>query len=435
MPKSFSFLRKSLTFDGLLKDLGTYFSSLQDSRKGNSSYSLRDVLMTGYAIFSLKYPSLLNFASRTETTESNLKKVYGLSNIISDSGLRKVLDKVSWRALRNYFLGHFKQLKQLGIVQNFRYLQAYNLVSIDGVEYFNSKQIHCPCCLEKKLSNGDVLYSHSMLCAAMVHPNSKEVFILGAEPIEKQDGQQKNDCEQNALKRMMNWFSAHFKGEKFIFLQDALFGTAPTISTILANNWDFIISAKPGSHESLHKSFEQKLKIGQGLKTHLLEQEGKTYEFHWMNNQPLNGSNPSIRVNFLHCKETDKKGKVQIFSWISSLEITTKNVMAVMEAGRSRWKIENETFNTLKNQGYEFEHNYGHGYQYLSNVFAILMLIAFTMDQLVQHCSQTFKLLWKAAKTKVKLWENIRAIFFFKSCENFAQLYQELANAYRVKLE
>jgi Transposase DDE domain len=435
MRKSFSSLRKSLTLDGLIKDLGTYFSTIKDSRKGNSSYSLRDVLMTGYAIFSLKYPSLLNLESRTEITEENLKKVYGLGDIISDSGLRKVLDNVSWRHLRHYFLEHFKQLKKLGIVQNFRYLKDYNLVSIDGVEYFNSKKIHCPCCLEKKLSNGDVLYSHSMLCAAMVHPKAKDVFILGAEPIEKQDGQQKNDCEQNALKRMMNWFSTHFKEEKLIFLQDALFGTAPAIGTILANHWDFIISAKQGSHESLYKSFEQKLKIGQGLKKQLVEQEGKTYEFHWMNNQPLNGSHPDIRVNFLHCKETDKKGKVQIFSWITSLEITAKNVLAVMEAGRSRWKIENETFNTLKNQGYQFEHNYGHGYECLSNVFAMLMLIAFTIDQLVQHCSQTFQVLWKVSKTKVKLWENIRGIFFFKSYENFAQLYQDLANAYKVKLE
>lgn len=435
MRKSFSSLRKALTLDGLIKDLGTYFSTIKDSRRSNTSYSLRDVLMTGYAIFSLKYPSLLNLESRTEITETNLKKVYGLGDMISDSGLRKVLDQVSWRHLRHYFLGHFEQLKKLGIVQNFRYLKDYNLVSIDGVEYFNSKKVHCPSCLKKNLSNGDVLYSHSMLCAALVHPKAKEVFILGAEPIEKQDGQQKNDCEQNAFKRMMNWFSAHFEGEKFIFLLDALYGTAPTLSNILAMDWDFIISAKPGSHESLYKSFEQKLKIGRGLKKHLVEQEGKTYEFHWMNHQPLNTSHPNMRVNFLHCKETDKKGKVQIFSWITSLEITAKSLTTLMAAGRSRWKIENETFNTLKNQGYEFEHNYGHGYQYLSNVFAMLMLIAFTIDQLVQHCSQSFQVLWKVSKTRVKLWENIRAIFFFKSFENFAQLYQDLANAYRVKLE
>jgi hypothetical protein len=52
-----------------------------------------------------------------------------------------------------------------------------------------------------------------------------------------------------------------------------------------------------------------------------------------------------------------------------------------MRGGRARWKIENETFNTLKNQGYEFEHNYGHGYKNLSVNLAFLMMLAFLVDQ------------------------------------------------------
>ena len=49
------------------------------------------------------------------------------------------------------------------------------------------------------------------------------------------------------------------------------------------------------------------------------------------------------------------------------------NLLRVMRGARARWKIENETFNTLKNQGYHFEHNFGHGYRHLSTVFAHLM--------------------------------------------------------------
>jgi len=52
-----------------------------------------------------------------------------------------------------------------------------------------------------------------------------------------------------------------------------------------------------------------------------------------------------------------------------------------MRAGRARWKIENEAFNTLKNQGYQFEHNFGHGQQQLSVVLALLMMLAFLVDQ------------------------------------------------------
>jgi len=46
--------------------------------------------------------------------------------------------------------------------------------------------------------------------------------------------------------------------------------------------------------------------------------------------------------------------------------------------GRARWKIENEPFQYAENQGYNFEHNYGHGEQHLSVVFATMMMLAFS---------------------------------------------------------
>ena len=55
---------------------------------------------------------------------------------------------------------------------------------------------------------------------------------------------------------------------------------------------------------------------------------------------------------------------------------------------RSRWKIENETFNTLKNQGYELEHNFGRGCQHLATV---LMLLAFLLDPLQELCCPLFQ--------------------------------------------
>ena len=65
--------------------------------------------------------------------------------------------------------------------------------------------------------------------------------------------------------------------------------------------------------------------------------------------------------------------------------------MKIMRGGRARWKIENETFNTLKNQGYNFEHNYGHGNQNLCTNFAILMFLAFAIDQIQKLCCNVFQ--------------------------------------------
>ncbi len=81
--------------------------------------------------------------------------------------------------------------------------------------------------------------------------------------------------------------------------------------------------------------------------------------------------------------------------------------MTLMRGGRARWKIENETFNTLKNQGYHFEHHFGHGYQHLSTVFAYLMMLAFLIDPAQQHSCTLFQQAQQKAKRKSYLWEKV----------------------------
>ena len=96
-----------------------------------------------------------------------------------------------------------------------------------------------------------------------------------------------------------------------------------------------------------------------------------------------------VRVNFIEYWELGPD-QVQHFSWVTDLRVSKRNVYKLMRGGRARWKIENETFNTLKNQGYNFEHNYGHGEQHLSVVFAMLMMLAFLVDQTQQLCCALF---------------------------------------------
>src|SRR5262249_20245738 len=92
------------------------------------------------------------------------------------------------------------------------------------------------------------------------------------------------------------------------------------------------------------------------------------HRFRFVHDVPLNTSNRDVRVNFIEYWEVGEH-KVQHFSWVTDLRVSQRNVYHLMRGGRARWKIENETFNTLKNQGYHFEHNYGHGTQNLSVVF------------------------------------------------------------------
>jgi hypothetical protein len=117
------------------------------------------------------------------------------------------------------------------------------------------------------------------------------------------------------------------------------------------------------------------------------------------------------------------------------LELRAKTVERVMRAGRGRWKIENETFNTLKNQGYHFEHNYGHGYLNLATVLALLMLLAFTVDQIQQHCWKLFQQVRADLRTKAKLWDSLRSLFKVLRFPTMTALYWHMAYQYNIQLE
>lgn len=117
------------------------------------------------------------------------------------------------------------------------------------------------------------------------------------------------------------------------------------------------------------------------------------------------------------------------YSWITDLGIFDSNCEELAQAGRTRWKIENETFNTLKNQGYKFEHNFGHGYKHLSTNMAQLMMLAFAVDQLqALGCKLFRKAYERAHQTISRLWEYIKSLytFFPVQIKNWEMLYGEM---------
>lgn len=274
-----------------------------------------------------------------------------------------------------------------------------------------------------------------MLCAALVHPDQREVFIMGCEPIIKQDGASKNDCELNASKRLLEWMEEHYKEERLIFVEDALYANAPHLRKILDKNWEFIVNIKPKSHKTLFTLFETRKRMGSAKFHEFTDKKGTTHRFWYDNNLPLNGSATDLRVNVLMYEEEKKNGKIQRFSWATSFKLTKRNVEKVMRIGRSRWKIENETFNTLKNQGYQFDHNFGHGFKYLCTFFAYLMLLAFQTDQIFQRCNRLFNRIWDKAKTKAKLWEVLRSVFIIKVVYSFNELFETVARQFQIQLE
>jgi hypothetical protein len=397
--------------------------------------------MSGFAMFSLKYTSLLDFEQQTKMERQNLRDIYGIEQICSDVQLRRVLDSQDPDFIRKEYPKRFKQLQNTGLLQEYEYkigTSAYLIASCDGVQHFSSKSLSCPCCLKKEHRDGTGTYHHNMLCVALVHPEKREVFLLNTEPMVQQDGVLKNDCERNAAKRlqknMKSDYAAYDKRYHFLFVEDALYANAPHVQDLESNGYAYILNVKPDSHKTLFAQVEGKRQRKQ-LKTYTLKQNGTTHRFEWSNNLVLCNAQPSTRVNFLYYQQIDKNGKTTTFTWITNISIDQNKVWALMKAGRARWKIENETFNTLKNLGYHFEHNYGHGADHLSTMFAYLMMMAFYIDQFIQACSHTFQQLQQAIRTKIKLWNIIKAVFQTTPAKSMNFVYHTVAALFAIQLE
>src|SRR5277367_2951073 len=405
-------VRKHLSADILFRLLHSIFSSVPDPRSGEVEIRLDDILMSAFAMFSLKDPSLLAFDHRRQNPSDNFRTIYGINRVPCDSQMRAILDPVDPACLRAPFLEVFRCLQRGKVLEHFVYLDGSYLVSLDGTSYFSSTKIHCASCLEKQHRGGGITYSHQLLGATLVHPNLKEVIPLAPEPIIQQDGHTKNDCERNATRRWLKKFREEHPHLRVIIVEDALSANAPHLKDLAEARARYIIGVKPGDHTFLFEHLRDLDEAGRIQVLTLADPATNIlHHFRFCNGAPLNESNPDVLVNVLEYWEVHPDRTVQHFSWITDFTLNANNVWTIMRGGRARWKIENETFNTLKNQGYRLEHNYGHGEQNLSVVLALLMMLAFLVDQIQQLCCPQFQAAWLKMKTKCHLWEEIRNHF------------------------
>ncbi len=416
--------RKHLSADALFDLVRSGFANIPDYRPNDTDISLTDALMSAFALFSLKAPSLLTFDKAR--TEGNLETIYGIARVPCDTYMREILDPVSPESLRPVFKSVLRQLQRGKALEPMAFLDNHYLLALDGTGYFSSPTIHCASCLHKVHRNGAVTYYHQMLGAAIIHPDVRAVIPLMPEAIVKQDGTTKNDCERNAAKRFVAKLRQDHPHLKFIVTEDSLSSNAPHIETLQAYDLRYILGVKEGDHAYLFQQVQAAEHAGRVTSYERHDRaRGIVHRFRFVHDVPLNASNTNIRVNYIEYWEM-RDTKVQHFSWVTDLRVSQRTLFHIMRGGRARWKIENETFNTLKNQGYHFEHNYGHGEQNLSVVFAAMMTLAFLVDQTQQHCCALFRAVWAKLGSRRLLWERMRTLFYAYSLASMRTLLEAL---------
>jgi hypothetical protein len=425
VPPTRARVRKHLSADALLSTVRRCFGRVVDHRNGKPEISLSDALMSGYAVFSLKDPSLLAFDQRRKEEPHNLRSIYHLLRIPSDTQMRTILDEVDPEQLRRCYKSVFSNLQRGKALEEMEHLNGYYLLLMDGTQYFSSEKLQSPFCMEKTSSQtGITTYYLQTLGAVLAHPDRKEVIPLMPEAISKQDGQSKNDCEINASKRFLSKFRKDHPHLKVIVCQDAISPNGPYIRFLQEHNCRLILSVKETDHAHLFKQFGVAIENGDARDLDLKDPEDpeKVHVFRWVNGLSINASHRDVQVNLLEYWEL-RGDREKYFSWVTDFAITPENVYQIMRGGRTRWKVENETFNTLKNQGYNYEHNYGLGTKYLSMVFVTLMMLAFLVDQTQQLSCTLFQSVWKKVGTKKSLWETIRALFHCFLFDSMEMIY------------
>lgn len=401
--------RKFLCADALIAAVHHKFKQIPDPRKlARADISFVDILMSGLAIFGLKFPSLLSYDEKRVVYAENLKALYRVTRAPSDTYLRERLDEIDPKFIRPAFKKILAELQRGKCLEDFEFLEGYYLVSVDGTGEFSSSNICCPQCCKKEHKDGSITYYHQMLGASIVHPEKPHVIPLCPEVIQNEDGSIKNDCERNAAKRFLENLKREHPHLKVILLGDGIASNGPYIRLAEQDGRKYIFGAKPGDHKALFDAVE----LSEETKYHeISDEKGFFHQFRYLNDIPLNKSNPDLRVNFLEYMQTDSKGKESRFSWVTNIWLTQNNVFTIMKGGRARWKVENETFNTLKNLGYNFEHNYGHGKKYLSTVLCLLMMLAFLIDQAQGMACSLFQAAKKREGTFRSFWETIRVLY------------------------
>jgi hypothetical protein len=340
----------------------------------------------------------------------------------SDNHIRDMLDPASPSLLHPVFGGVVAQLQQTkGGLDLFRRLGDRVLIALDGTEYHRSHKIHCPHCSTRQRGKSEREYFHSMLTATLVAPGHDKVVPLEPEFITPQDGAQKQDCENMAAKR---WLAAH--GTRYatlnaVYLGDDMFSRQPLCQAVLDAGGSFIFVCKPSSHPLIQEYLT-------GIDLSVVEQivkRGKQrviHRYRWLQDIPLRDGADALHVNWFEIEICNDRGETTYRnSFITNLDVRSDNVADLAACGRARWKIENETFNVLKNNGYHLEHNFGHGKQNLAAILVALNLLAFAFHTACDIGDD----LWQAARAKLgprynffsKL-EGITAFLIFPSWED-----------------
>lgn len=331
----------------------------------------------------------------TEESIANIGRLTGnekLEELPCFSTISEFLCRVDSRELEKIRTQMIKGLIKKRSFENAKFLGKAWQIIIDGTKLFKFKKRHCEHCLtrthNKGTENEKTTYYHYVLEAKIVF-GSGIVVSIASEFIENESSEiSKQDCELNAFKRLATTLKKEFPRLPICISADSLYACGPVFEICKKNGWNYLIRFKEGAIPSIAEEFESLKGFDKNERT----------EYCYINDIVYNDK--TVNVIEFKLSKTDNDGTIKktTFTWITNLKITKTNAKKFIEAGRARWKIENEGFNTQKNWRYGITHPNSQDYNamkchyiltQLSDI--ILQIYTASMDSKLRFVKRTLK--------------------------------------------
>ena len=414
-----------------LDRLRACFARMPDPRRGsNRRYAMADVGMAALSVFLMQSPSFLAHqrALAEGRARSNAHTLFGLDRVPCDNHVRQMLDGVPAAHFDEQFHGLVEDLDAHGALAPMRRLGGHVLVALDGTEFFRSRSIHCGNCSTRRRSDGGTEHYHQMLAANLVAPGQGLTLPLPPEFVTPRDGTDKQDCERQAAKRWLQQHGSRCAGLRPVYLGDDLYACQPVCQAMLDAGGDFLLTAKPGSHKTLYEYLD-------GIRLPTLRRTAGPRREAPHPPLPLDDRTARARRRRRPARQLaggrQRPGPTAPSPTAAPSSPASTSTAATSPnsptAPRARWKIENETFNVLKQHGYHLEHNFGHGKDTLAAVLVVLNLLAFGLHAACELAED----LWRQARerlgTRRRLFEHLRTVTEYQVFPSWTALMDLLA--------
>jgi hypothetical protein len=376
-------------------------------REASVEYELECVFFTCLLMYLCRLGARQLVSSNLRDGSSEMAGLYSLlfdsEGVPHGDTVNNLLCRVDVDQVQGCVHNMVKSLVRKKVLCNGRLMGKWHMLAIDGTWVMSSRKRHCDHCLT--MAHGDkTIYYHPVLEAKIVLPSGLAISVMSEFVENDVPGADKQDCELKALYRLLERLKEAFPQMDFCLLLDGLYPNGEVFQICKDNDWAYIIVLKDDQLGSVQEEYKSLLQLEPANRLNPPREKGssKTGEYRWASDiayRDTKGRDHAVHV--VECGETDA-GKATKFKSITNIKPSKGNVQVLCEAGRCRWKIENEGFNVQKNQGYRLEHAYTrdpNGWK----VFYLVLQMATIIEQLLRKSNLLSKELIKSAKSSKNL--------------------------------